>query len=297
MAGRTLRDEAHFAGTHYAGRVFARRREVLRETIERLSGAGRARYAALAQQNLERWSAAARDAGEPGLTATEPGTMGPRVRVVPHDWGVATARLTRETGTCCAVLNMANAFCPGGAYVEGTPAQEENLFRRTDCHFAVAREDLDPRSELYLPHVTALLSARDGRVYLDTGTPRVCVRGPEERGREDLGYGWLSEDEVFPFYELRAAAVDLRDGTHFDEREAQRRIEAQLHTLAEAHVTHAVLSAFGCGAFLNPAERVAVLYREALSSHGGALREVVFAVYAPGYGPDNYTPFARAFGA
>lgn len=48
---------------------------------------------------------------------------------------------------------------------------------------------------------------------------------------------------------------------------------------------------------MNPADRVAALYQEALQQHPGALREVVFAVYAPGYGPDNYTPFARTFSA
>lgn len=291
MAGRTLRDEAHYAGTRYADPVLARRREVLRETVERLSGEGRARYAVLAQQNLARF----RDDARGARAGESDGAVGPRVRVVPDDWGVATARLTRESGACCAVLNMANAYCPGGAYVEGTAAQEENLFRRTDCHFAVPAGELDPRTELYLPHVTALLSARDGRVYLDTETPRVCVRGPEERGRADLGYAWLADDEVFPFFELRAAAEDLRHGKRFDEAEARRRIEAQLRTLADAQVTHAVLSAFGCGAFMNPADRVATLYREALARDPGALREVVFAVYAPGYGPDNFTPFARVF--
>lgn len=289
MAGRTLRDEAHFRGTRYDDPVLAGRRQVLRETVARLSGDGRSKAAALAQQNLARF----RDEARAG--AVNAGT-GLRVRVVPDDWGVATGRLTRESGTCCAVLNMANAFCPGGAYVEGTAAQEENLFRRTDAHFSVLPDDMDPHTELYLPHASARLSAHAGRVYLDTKTPRVCVRGPEDRGRADLGYAWLPDDEVFPFFELRAAAEDLRDGRPFDEHEARRRIEAQLHTLAEAQVTHAVLSAFGCGAFMNPAERVAALYRGALARHPGSLREVVFAVYAPGYGPDNFTPFARAFG-
>jgi hypothetical protein len=191
---------------------------------------------------------------------------------------------------------MANAYCPGGAYIEGTTAQEENLFRRSDCHHAVSRSSLDPRTELYLSEMTALLNARDGRVYLDTTTPRVCVRGPEDRERADLGYDWLPDDEVFPFYELRAAAQDLRDGSRFDPTEMRRRVDAQLRTLSDAGVRHAVLSAFGCGAFENPADQVAELYRASLEAHGAFLEEVVFAIYAPGYGPDNFTPFARAFG-
>ena len=130
-------------------------------------------------------------------------------------------------------------------------------------------------------------------MLLDLTSPRVCLRGAEDLARADLGYRWLADDEVFSFYELRAAAEDLRDGRAFDEREAARRIAAQLDTLREAGVGHAVLSAFGCGAFHNPAERVAVLYRDALVARRDAFALVAFAIFAPGYGPDNHAPFAE----
>jgi len=217
------------------------------------------------------------------------------VSVHPGDWGEVTAAHTRACGEIFAVLNMANAIGPGGAYVEGAPAQEENMFRRTDCHFHLTDAEMDPSSERYRPEMTALLNADDGRVYLDTVNPRVCVRGPEDRDAEDLGYRWLSQDEVFPFHELRAAATDLRGGAPFDPVEARRRISAQLDTLIDAGVRHAVLSAFGCGAFRNPAAEVARSYRAALSERAGAFERVAFAVFYPGYGPDNYTPFAAAF--
>ena len=77
--------------------------------------------------------------------------------------------------------------------------------------------------------------------------------------------------------------------------EAQRRIEAQFATLASADVRHTVLGAHGCGAFGNPAKQVARLYRGAVEAHWDDLEHVVFAIYDAGYGPDNYTPFARAF--
>ena len=77
----------------------------------------------------------------------------------------------------------------------------------------------------------------DGRVYLDAEHPRVCIRGPEERDRDDLGYQWLADDEVFPFLELRAAALDLRGGYPFDEVETAKRVGAQLDTLIEHGVT------------------------------------------------------------
>ncbi len=278
MPGRPLLDEEAYRGGRYDDPVLARRRAVMRETVAALAGGGRARLRALAGENLARWA--------------ETPSRGPWLEVVPDDWGVATARVTRRAGRCFAVLNMANAFVPGGAYVEGTAAQEENMFRRTDCHEAVADEQMDPGTHRYTPAMTALLGAADGVVYLDTATPRVCFRGPE-----DQGYPRLADQDVFPFFELRAAAMDLRGGLPFDRDETRRRIRAQLATLERAGVRHAVLSAFGCGAFHNPAPEVAALYREALRERAGDFDEIVFAVFAPGYGPDNFTPFAEVLGA
>lgn len=50
--------------------------------------------------------------------------------------------VTKEHGKVFAVLNMANAYVAGGGYVEGMPAQEENMFRRTDCHYFVTYDPL-----------------------------------------------------------------------------------------------------------------------------------------------------------
>lgn len=285
MVGRPLCSETEAVQRGFAGAEAARRRRILRETIETFAQAQPPdRYHRLASANLERWRAE-RVASETAL----------RVEVLPGDWGEVTHSLTSTHGVCFAVLNMANAYVPGGAYVEGATAQEENMFRRTDCHFQIGEEEYDSTSDRYVQEMTALLTARDAATYLDIDRPRVCIRGPEDRAREDLGYPWLADDQVFPFFELRAAAQDLRDGSPFDSVDARRRIAAQLDTLRRHAVRHAVLSAFGCGAFRNPASEVARIYREEITKRATDFSLVVFAIFAPGYGPDNYTPFAEAF--
>jgi len=269
----------------FGGVQAGRRRAVLRETIEAFERAQPPdRYQRLAAENLARWRAES-VLGESKL----------RVEVLQGDWGDVAHSLTREVGVCFAVLNMANAYVPGGAYVEGAIAQEENMFRRTDCHFRIDRTEYDAGSDRYWPEMTELLTARNGAVYLDVDRPRVCIRGPEDRRRTDLGYSWLTEDQVFPFYEIRAAARDLRDGSAFDPVDARGRIAAQLDTLRHRGVRHAVLGAFGCGAFRNPASEVATIYREELMAREGDFSRVAFAIFAAGYGPDNYTPFAQVF--
>jgi Microbial-type PARG, catalytic domain len=269
----------------FGGADPARRRQVLRETIAAFDQSDPPdRYHRLAWQNLDRWRARS-GVSEPMV----------RVEVFPGDWGEVARSLTSAHGVCFAVLNMANAYVPGGAYVEGAVAQEENMFRRTDCHFRIGEDEYDGRLDRYRPEMTRLLSAEDGVVYLDAQRPRVCIRGPEDRSRSDLGYPWLPEDQVFPFLELRAAAQDLRNGSDFDPLDSRRRVSAQLNTLRDHRIRHVVFGAFGCGAFRNPAHRVAQIYREEIAVRTEDFSVIAFAIFSAGYGPDNYTPFAEAF--
>lgn len=267
------------------GYEFVQRRRILRETIEAFTKVDpRNKFQLLATQNLHRW----RFASDPEVSRC-------LIKVIPGDWGEVTRSLTKAYGACFAVLNMANAYVPGGGYVEGLVAQEENMFRRTDCHFYINPDEFDPITGRYTPSMTKLITAQNGRVYFDEKQPRICIRGPEDREHSTLGYSWLADDEIFPFFELRAAAQDLRDGSKFDADDARKRIAAQLDTLRGAQIRHAVLSAFGCGAFRNPADQIAQIYKEELALRKNDFSVVAFAIFHPGYGPDNYTPFANIF--
>lgn len=256
---------------------------VLKETLDAFADAAPEHYQTLAAENLSRWFAEAKP------------TEGFTLLVLPEDWGVATLALTKQYGKCFAVLNMANAYSPGGGYVEGHPAQEENMFRRTDCHFSVTSEEYDAENDCYWPVYTAMISGMCGFVYLDTEKPRVCIRGPE--APRTMWYPWLPDDEVFPFFEMRSAAEDLRDGARFDETETRARIEAQLNTLKMEGIRHVVLGAFGCGAFGNPTREVAQIYKECIQSCEDDFDVIAFAIYHAGYGPDNYAIFKRVFEA
>jgi hypothetical protein len=275
------------------------RQKVLMKTIRALETASpSARYHRLAHENVQRWR---KEAGARGDLANVPGDSDRRceVRVLPGDWGQVTQDLTKEFGTIFASLNMANAHVPGGGYTDGMVAQEENMFRRTDCHFSLDRKKLERKNGKwnYKTDMTNLLNAVDGKVYLDKEFPRVCIRGPEDRSQQDMGYAWLADDEVFPFYELRAAAVDLRrsGGFGFDPGETEKRIAAQLDTLIKKKVRHVVLSAFGCGAFMNPADQVATIYRQELLKRATQFDVVAFGIFHAGYGPNNFDPFEAAF--
>ena len=175
------------------------------------------------------------------------------VRVVAMDTLKCVSELTREFGLHFGVLNMANAYIPGGAYTRAfATAQEESLFRRTDIHFSLDRNMLRQNSDgdsnkyeyKYLPEYTDLINGRNGRVLFsnDEEDLRLCVR-------LDLdAIKWNAPHEIFGFYELRSAAVNLkRSSTGYNHGEMRKRIAAQLETLIENNCRHVVLSAFGCG--------------------------------------------------
>jgi hypothetical protein len=97
---------------------------VLRDTLARLSTPDkRQAFHDLASKNLARWASEAPQ--RPPASCV--------VEVLPGDWGAVTLALTKRHGECFAVLNMANAYLFGGGYAHGQVAQEENMFRRTDC--------------------------------------------------------------------------------------------------------------------------------------------------------------------
>lgn len=268
--------------------------QVLRTTIfydtKRKFVAYKAAILQAAQINLAKWQQQA--------AMQSPHNQG-RVQVVEGDWAEVTQRYTAQTGKVFAVLNMANAHLPGGRYLEGTAAQEENMFRRTDCSFYVDESSLlrhRHQDRVYPPELTRLLNAEDGRVYLDTENARFCIKGKEVVSNEGVGgYQDLASDEIFGFYELRSAAQDCRRGVRFDEASARKRIAAQLDTCIEKGIRDVVLGAFGCGAFNNPPATIARLYREELDKRAGAFDNIVFAIYYAGYGPrENYQVFKEA---
>ena len=93
------------------------------------------------------------------------------------------------------------------------------------------------------------------------------------------------------------AAQDLRDGSEFSPADASRRIGAQLDTLIDHDVRHAVLGASGCGAFNNPGSLVAQVYREETLKRGGHFDVLAFAIFDAGYGPGNFAPFKAILGS
>lgn len=254
-------------------------------------------YYNLAKENMLNWCKKVSPRNENGL----------EVIVEPIDWGEMALKCTKKYGSIFACLNMANSERPGGGYATGPAEQEENMFRRTNCHFSIIRDEMlienkDKNNNpyyFYNDEYQDLIGAKDGEnTYIDVENPRICIKDKETyrgdntpEGTKNIGYGELSDDDKFLFYELRCAAVSISDPTEFNETEMEKIIHAQFKTLMKKGIRHAILGAFGCGAFNNPPLKVAALYKECLMLYKDDFDVIAFPIYFAGNGPTNYASF------
>ena len=222
--------------------------------------------------------------GEPCITQTE---------AVPMASQDAAYRLLKE-GHHVAVLNFANAFCPGGGVANGWNGQEESLCRDTTLYPALTSVNARPFYDGH--HRLASTRASDGLLY----TSGVLLR---------VAFGEaLPIDDRMQIDVITAAAPDLRqkwnqgvplhaNGKCMDDAELFGiHVRRAIHILTCAAANGAdalVLGAFGCGVFENPPAVVAQAYKTALDAFPKVFRQVLFAVLPYG---DNYEVFRSVFG-
>lgn len=200
-----------------------------------------------------------------------------------------------------AVLNMASDHTPGGGYKGGAGAQEENLFRRSNLARVLANEGkwFNPNNPVRPPNKFYPLP--DPSVVY---SPSAYVM----RASEAKGYAWLEKPYQIAF--LGSAAYRrpslTKDNLHLLPKFAEgflEKVRALLWTSARYGHDAVVLSAWGCGAFLNPPEHIAQLFQQVLQEKWiqGRFKNVTFAIFDDhnayrDHNPDgNVRPFIRTF--
>ena len=216
------------------------------------------------------------------------------VRVFGGDCIDAATQLQMELGgdsssSRIAVLDMASRTHPGGGYMSGAGAQEENLCRRSNL-WAFLDTPFLTRNSLYpIP--------KRGGLYASNV---LFIRGNEP----DTGYTFLPDplwfDIVVVAAPVRPDTKKGPDGTlvYAHEQDSAfmlEKIRTILQICAEHGSRDIVLSALGCGAFRNPPVAVARLFKQALREYAGFFRNVVFAIYEDhnSRGEGNFQPFKR----
>lgn len=160
-----------------------------------------------------------------------------------------------------AALNLANPRNPGGGVQNGSSAQEESLFRRTNYFLALL-----PRKAAYYP-----------------------IQGPEVIYTPCVQVFRTSEEEGCAFRKpfsvaiIACAAIDLRTVSQEPgdyETRTKNKISVLLRTALEKGHDSVVLGAMGCGAFRNDPDKMAGYFAEILHSDEfkGRFKKVGFAI-------------------
>lgn len=184
-----------------------------------------------------------------------------------------------------AVLNFASARNPGGGYLGGARAQEEDL-----CRVSALYTTLLHAPDYYAAHRASRDVLYSHRVIL---SPRVPVFRDEH-------YALLEQPYEVCFLTSPApnAGAARRDQRHLVPALLAERAARVLAVAAHHGQRRLVLGAWGCGVFRNDPAVVAAAFRDLLTGEGpfaGAFEHVVFAVLDRGAGRANLAAFRAAF--
>lgn len=162
------------------------------------------------------------------------------------------------------IINMASNIKPGGGWRDGAIAQEEGLFYRSLYYLALEKP------EKFYPL----------KAYECVYTPDVLFF----RSKQDDGFRVLPPEEHCFLSCIAISAIRKptlkRDGTYTPSQ--RRMMKEKIRGIFKIGLKHGhdslVLGAFGCGAFKNPPEQVAEIFREIIEEYMGYFKRIVFAI-------------------
>ena len=211
-----------------------------------------------------------------------------QIELTPETTAEAGRRLVeREQVERVAALNFASARNPGGGFLHGAKAQEEDLARSSALYPCLVgqRSYYDANrvcaSALYTDHIIYSPNVpffRDERLrYLESPFPLSIISAPAPNAGQALD----RDPELGPSIER---ALDAR-------------VAKILTVAADRGHRCLILGAWGCGAFRNDPAQVAQSFAGWLADERfhGVFERVIFAVYDPG--GRSLRAFERHFGA
>ncbi|MBE5972067.1 MAG: TIGR02452 family protein [Lachnoclostridium sp.] len=210
----------------------------------------------------------------------------PKITVVADTTFHCAHGVVRE-GKKTAVLNFANAYNPGGGVKNGAPAQEEALCRCSNLYEALTTPYMIRHYYKWNQKNTGDMGS-DRIIY----TSNVIVFKSDDEIPEMLG-DWFKVDVIScaaPYYDNQKKKPVSKEKL---EEVFTNRIRNVLEVAIDNAVDNLVLGAFGCGAFNNPPELVANVFRKLLVDQRYAtyFEKVIFAIKKTGDICTNYDTF------
>ncbi len=205
--------------------------------------------------------------------------------------------------TKVAVHNFASASNPGGGVERGSSAQEECLCRCSGLFFSLNTPKM--LNGFYIPHRRAHNPIHNDDIIY---TPDVTVF-KSDTAEPKL----MQESEWYDVDVITCAAPNLREqpGNAFNTGDGRNDVKVSDKELLEIHEKRlrrildvavwqgaetVILGAFGCGAFMNNPEVVALASKNVIEEYQYAFHNIEFAVYCSPRDKSNFTIFKRVIG-
>lgn len=221
------------------------------------------------------------------LAAAGPGDAATVIEVTGESSMSAARRLLDDGAAEVTVLNFASARRPGGGYLGGARAQEEDLCRVSALYSTLLRAP-----DFYAAHRADPDPAYSHRVIYSPGVPVY----------RDDGYRLLDEPYQVSFLTCAApnagAIARSRPGDTAGIPRILAARAARILAVAARHRGRAlVLGAWGCGVFRNDPAQVAEAFRANVSRgrFAGVFDHITFAVLDHAPGQPNLTAFRGTF--
>ena len=209
---------------------------------------------------------------------------------------IDTLEKAMEFGTDGACLNMASGWTPGGGVLKGSRAQEEDLCRRSTLAWSLFRYGTEAHREL-------LKIKREGFQKYPLSTYG-CIWSPCIAVIKDRNYNLLREPgeiNVISAAAIRNPELDPRTGEMSTEDcgVVAEKIRSVLRCAAIKGIRKLVLGAWGCGAYHNPPETIAIIFDCVLKEEEfkGWFSEICFAILDDHNSPrgGNFAVFKNMF--
>lgn len=203
-------------------------------------------------------------------------------------------------GTKTAVHNFASASNPGGGVEKGANAQEECLCRCSGLFFSLNTPKM--WDGFYTPHRKAHDPIHNDDIIF---TPAVIVFKTDTAEPK-----LMDETQWYDVDVITCAALNLRErpsngynsgdgnkSANITDKDLLALHEKRLRRILDVAVSEkdetVILGAFGCGAFMNNPEIVALAAKNVIKEYLYAFRNIEFAVYCPPRDEQNYKIFER----
>lgn len=191
-----------------------------------------------------------------------------RVEVI-HEDTLAGCQNLKQEGVNPVGLIFANQHYPGGGVDRGCLAQEENVFRRSNCYFIMPQKfySLSSVGGLYLPQVVVI---------------------------KDKNYELLAETHTTAMI-VSAAICDPkldangRYATPEDRKIMEDNIRQIFQIAYDKQHDSLVLGAYGLGAFNNSVEDILSLFNQVIKEYWGCFKVIRFSIID--FNTQNYNHF------